>query len=499
MLGQPMFLPQPVVIGVRTVGALPAGTTATDLVLTLTQMLRAHGVVGKFVEFFGDGLSSLSIADRATLSNMCPEYGATSAYFPVDAETLRYLALHGAGRPGRPGRALREGAGPVPRATAIPSPRSARCSSSTSRRSCPSLAGPKRPQDRVALARGVGLVRGGVPRPRRARPEGGRGRPVRRRGRQRPRRATPRRRPRRRRPADDRAVGDGSVVIAAITSCTNTSNPSVMVAAGLLAQQGGRGRAADEAVGEDLARAGLARGHRLPRPRRAHALPRQARLRARRLRLHHVHRELGPADRRGGARGRRARPERRRGALGEPQLRGAGPSAGAGGLPRVAAARAWRTRSRDGSTWTSPPTRSGEGPDGPVYLADLWPTADEVRDAVAASITREQFDVQYARIWDGDELWRALPTPEGPIYDWDPASTYVPEPPFFAALVRRRAGRRHRGRARPGEGGRLDHHRPHLAGGLDQGRLAGGRVPAGARGRARATSTRTAPAAGTTR
>ena len=94
MLGQPMFLPQPVVVGVRMTGALPAGTTATDLVLTLTEMLRAHGVVGKFVEFFGDGLSSLSIADRATLSNMCPEYGATAAYFPIDAETLRYLHVH---------------------------------------------------------------------------------------------------------------------------------------------------------------------------------------------------------------------------------------------------------------------------------------------------------------------------------------------------------------------------------------------------------------------
>src|SRR6185503_10825506 len=97
MLGQPMFLPTPLVVGVRVRGALPAGTTATDLVLTLTQMLRAHGVVGRFVEFFGDGLSTLELADRATLSNMCPEYGATSAYFPVDAETLRYLELTGRG------------------------------------------------------------------------------------------------------------------------------------------------------------------------------------------------------------------------------------------------------------------------------------------------------------------------------------------------------------------------------------------------------------------
>ena len=97
MLGQPMFMPQPLVIGVRTIGSLPPGTTATDLVLTLTEMLRAHGVVGTFIEFFGDGLSTLSTADRATLSNMCPEYGATAAYFPVDAETLRYLSFTGRG------------------------------------------------------------------------------------------------------------------------------------------------------------------------------------------------------------------------------------------------------------------------------------------------------------------------------------------------------------------------------------------------------------------
>ncbi len=150
MLGQPMFLPQPVVIGVRTVGALPAGTTATDLVLTLTQMLRAHGVVGKFVEFFGDGLSSLSIADRATLSNMCPEYGATAAYFPVDDETLRYLRFTGRG----------DGVDLVDRYTKVqglfrrdgePEPIFSEVLELDLGAVVPSLAGPKRPQDRVAL------------------------------------------------------------------------------------------------------------------------------------------------------------------------------------------------------------------------------------------------------------------------------------------------------------------------------------------------------------
>ena len=135
MLGQPMFLPQPVVIGVRTIGGLLPGTTATDLVLTLTEMLRSHGVVGKFVEFFGDGLSSLSIADRATLSNMCPEYGATSSYFPIDDETLRYLAFTGRGDRVELAERYAKERG-CSGATATPSRRSARSSTSTFRRSC---------------------------------------------------------------------------------------------------------------------------------------------------------------------------------------------------------------------------------------------------------------------------------------------------------------------------------------------------------------------------
>ena len=145
MLGQPMFLPQPIVIGVRTIGELPAGTTATDLVLTLTEMLRAHGVVGKFVEFFGDGLSSLSIADRATLSNMCPEYGATSSYFPIDDETLRYLSFTGRGdnvdlveRYAKEQDLFRRDGDPIPR--------SARSSTSISRRSSRRWRGPSGPR-----------------------------------------------------------------------------------------------------------------------------------------------------------------------------------------------------------------------------------------------------------------------------------------------------------------------------------------------------------------
>ena len=189
MLGQPIALPQPSVLGVRMVGALPAGTTATDLVLTLTQLLRARGVVGSFVEFFGDGLSGLPIADRATLSNMCPEYGATSAYFPIDEQTLAYLRFTGREAAadlteryakeqglfridGAPEADLQRGAGVRPR-----------LGRALARRS-------EAPAGSRAAARRVDLVRRGVPRPRRSRPEGPGDRGLRGRGRHRPPRSS---------------------------------------------------------------------------------------------------------------------------------------------------------------------------------------------------------------------------------------------------------------------------------------------------------------------
>jgi len=236
MLGQPTFLPQPIVIGVRTIGALPPGTTATDLVLTLTEMLRAHGVVGKFVEFFGDGLSSLSTADRATLSNMCPEYGATSSYFPVDAETLRYLAF--TGREDRVDLAERyakeQG---LFRRDGDPEPTFSEILDLDLSAVVPSMAGPKRPQDRVPLPdvwdSFVSAFRDhGEPDPKgteigRFVAEGGSPRIEELPGADQMVNA----------PASDTSLGHGSVVIAAITSCTNTSNPSVMLAAGLLARK----------------------------------------------------------------------------------------------------------------------------------------------------------------------------------------------------------------------------------------------------------------------
>ena len=264
MLGQPMSMLIPRVLGVRLHGELPEGATATDLVLTVTQMLREHGVVGMFVEFYGAGLAGLPIADRATIGNMSPEFGSTCAIFPIDSETLRYLdALRAPARADRARGGLRASPGPVARRATPSSRPSPTRSSSTSAEVVSSIAGPKRPQDRVPLTDAQDSFRealgGYVQRLRRTR----RGlrrelsleRPTGQRQRRRPRRTTAgramskRRRPRRRdgevgrrRPAARCADGTevtldhGHVVIAAITSCTNTSNPSVMIGAGILAR-----------------------------------------------------------------------------------------------------------------------------------------------------------------------------------------------------------------------------------------------------------------------
>ena len=244
MLGQPVSMLVPQVVGFKLTGTLREGATATDLVLTVTQMLRKKGVVGKFVEFYGDGLAGLPLADRATIANMAPEYGATCGIFPIDAETLRYLEL--SGRPPSadpPGRGVRQGAGDVPHA------RRARGRYSDTLELDlatvePSLAGPRRPQDRVPLhdaktsfqPRRSRSCRSARPAKKTASADVAAGhRAVRVRGRAARRSASPSpivetARPRRR-------SRNGSVVIAAITSCTNTSNPSVMVAAGLLAKK----------------------------------------------------------------------------------------------------------------------------------------------------------------------------------------------------------------------------------------------------------------------
>ncbi|HEX5949664.1 MAG TPA: aconitate hydratase AcnA [Actinomycetota bacterium] len=406
MLGQPMFLPQPFVVGVRVRGALPTGTTATDLVLTLTQMLRAHGVVGSFVEFFGPGCSTLELADRATLSNMCPEYGATAALWPVDAETLRYLRLTGRGdRVDLVERYTKEQG--LFRRDDDPEPVFSEVLDLDLGAVEPSVAGPRRPQDRVPLGRvwaSFEEVHG-----ERIDKE----RSVRRAG----------------------ELRNGAVVIAAITSCTNTSNPSVMIAAGLLAKK------AIEA-GLDVkpwVKTSLAPGSRVVTDYLDAA-------------------GLTPyLDKLGFA------------------LVGYGCTTCIGNSGPLAPEVAEPVQDRDlavvavlsgnrnfegrihplvrASYLASPPlvvafalagtveidlTNDALGTDAvgrPVYLRDLWPSAEEVRASIASSVSAEQFRDQYGRIFEGDERWRDLPTPTGPIYAWDPDSTYVQEPPFFADLA----------------------------------------------------------------
>jgi aconitate hydratase len=430
MLGQPMFLPQPDVVGVRVTGELPPGTTATDLVLTLTQMLRAHGVVGRFVEFFGAGLSSLTIADRATLSNMCPEYGATSAYFPVDQRTLDYLRFTGReGLIDRVERYTKEQG--LFRSDQDPTPEFTETMELDLASIEPSMAGPRRPQDRVPLPGvwdsfvaafrdkrepdpkptelGRFVEEGGNPNGVFDREEWNEDVE----------------------PDPERDLRHGSVVIAAITSCTNTSNPSVMVAAGLLAKRAveaglesrpwvktslapGSRVVTDyldrsgltpylEKLGFDLVGYGCTTciGNSGPLPDDvAKAIDQDE--------LNVVAVLSGNRNFEG-----RIHPQVRASYLASPPL-------------VVAYALAGRI---DFDATAEP---LANGPQGPVYLRDLWPSPQEVADVIASAISKEQFVEEYGRIWEGDERWAGLPTPTGPVYAWDPDSTYVREPPFFS-------------------------------------------------------------------
>ena len=338
MLGQPISMLMPRVVGFKLHGELPEGATATDLVLTVTELLRRHGVVGKFVEFYGPGVAAVPLENRATIGNMSPEYGSTIAIFPIDDETLRYLRFTGRSderspwsRPTPRSRACgttsprpspcspntssstwppssRRSPGRRARRTACPSTGPRRCSATPSSRRCPTwwTRATTRPSaesfpasDPPSSSEGIT----GVGEPGRADPL---------------RTGTPLAvRPTKRIPvslADGTSfdLDHGHVVIAAITSCTNTSNPSVMVAAGLLAKNAVERGLTVQAVGQDLAGARLEGRHGLLRPRRPAPLPRQAPLQPRRLRLHHLHRQLRPAASRDLPGRQRQRPRRRR-------------------------------------------------------------------------------------------------------------------------------------------------------------------------------------------
>ena len=411
MLGQPISMLIPEVVGFKLSGRLPQGTTATDLVLTITERLRQHGVVGKFVEFFGPGLASLSLADRATLGNMSPEYGSTVAICPIDQMTLDYLTL--TGRDARQVAlvdAYAKAQGMF--GTGNQEPVYATVVEFDLATVVPSIAGPKRPQDRVSLDEAKtafdgaldGLL-GGRPRPVGSTNGNGAG------------------------------LDHGAVVIAAITSCTNTSNPSVMIAAGLLAQKAvARGLTPKPwvkttlapgslVVTEYLEAAGLMApladlgfklvgygcttciGNSGPLPDDV-----SAEVRARDLVVTSV--LSGNRNFEG-----RVQPQVRANYLASPPL-------------VVAYALAGRMTV---DLTTEPLGQDRDGMN--VFLRDVWPSADEVQTAMAAAVRTEQFISKYAGVFDGDERWRGLPAPTGQRFEWDDASTYVRNPPFFENLT----------------------------------------------------------------
>jgi aconitate hydratase len=411
MLGQPLSMLIPDVVGFKLHGALPAGSTATDLVLVVTQMLRTKGVVGKFVEFYGTGLSSLSLPDRATIANMAPEYGATMGFFPVDAETLNYLRFTG------------RDAARVALVEAYTKEQELFRTDDTSdpiftdtleldlKTVEPTLAGPKRPQDRVPLHSAKKSFEKSVE-----------GQPV--------------KLAHVKNNGDQFDLSSGSVVIAAITSCTNTSNPSLMIGAALLAKKAvERGLASKPWVKTSLApgskvvtdyldAAGLTPfleklkfnlvgfgcttciGNSGPLPEAIGAAIKENNLVA-------VSVLSGNRNFEG-----RIHPLVRANYLASPPL-------------VVAYALAGRM---DMDLTTEPLGKDSAGK--PVFLREIWPTAEEVASTVRSAVSTAMYTKEYGEIFDGDARWKSLPVPDGELYVWDAKSTYIKLPPYFDGMPR---------------------------------------------------------------
>ena len=403
MLGQPMSMLIPQVVGFRLTGQLAEGATATDLVLTVTEMLRKKGVVGKFVEFYGPGVAALPIADRATIANMAPEYGATCGVFPVDAESLRYLIFSG-----RPkwrvdlAEAYLKEQGLFHTASS-PEPVFSDALALDLATVEPSVAGPKRPQDRVSLRRAKQAWLDALPALMPATANT----------------LTPR--------DANGSLRHGSVVIAAITSCTNTSNPSVMVAAGLLAKK------AVECglVTKPWVKTSLAPGSKVVtdylEQLRFHLvgygcttcignsgpLPEEVSKAIREDALVVVSVLSGNRNFEG-----RVQAEVRANYLMSPPL-------------VVAYALAGRM---DIDLYGEPLGTAQDGT--PVFLKDIWPTTREVAETVERAVRPEMFAKEYGAVFDGDARWNALPVPEGDLYAWDPESTYIKRAPYFDDMAK---------------------------------------------------------------
>jgi len=423
MLGQALSLLMPEVVGFELTGSLPAGATATDLVLTVTEALRKEGVVGKFVEFFGAGLAGMTLADRATIANMAPEYGATMGFFPVDQETLSYMKLTGRSA---------EQVELVERYTkeqglfhteSAPEPEFTKRLSLDLSTVVPSLAGPKRPQDRVPMVQVKEAFQDALKAPAANRgfalPEA-----------EMTSHATVANN------GHSAEIGHGAVVIAAITSCTNTSNPNVMVAAGLVARKAvEKGLSTKSWVKTSLApgsrvvtdyleKSGLASdldslgfetvgygcttciGNSGPLPQPVAAAVTEGDLVAAAV-------LSGNRNFEG-----RVNPLVKANWLASPPLVVAYALAG----------------TIDINLETDP---LGEGSDGqPVFLKDIWPTQEEVRQTVDTAVVPEQFQSRYGNVWNSNERWNAVPTSEGELYEWQDTSTYIQEPPFLAELTK---------------------------------------------------------------
>ena len=420
MLGQPVTMLIPQVIGFRLEGRLQPGATATDLVLTVTEMLRKKGVVDKFVEFFGDGLANLPLADRATIANMAPEYGSTCGIFPIDGETVRYLDLSG-----RPRERL-ELVSAYARAQGMWRNEGAPAANYTDVLHLdlgavePSLAGPRRPQDRVPLKSAKQVYEQNAKKAaeeRSARGSGARGvAPAKLNG-------------------QSYELKDGSVLIAAITSCTNTSNPSVMLGAGLLARKARergltskpwvktslapgsrvvtdyftRAGVLDDlaAVGFDLVGYGCTTciGNSGPLKPEISAAVKEGDLTA-------VSVLSGNRNFEG-----RVHPETRMNFLASPPLVVAYALAG----------------TLDVDLTREPLGTDKDGK--PVYLADIWPSDAEIQELAARSIDSQMFRQSYASVFKGDENWANIKVPTGQRYTWDAKSTYVKNPPYFEGMT----------------------------------------------------------------
>ncbi len=431
MLGQPVSMLLPQVVGFKLSGALAEGSTATDLVLRVTEMLRKKGVVGKFVEFYGPGLTHLPLADRATIANMAPEYGATCGIFPVDAETIAYLRFSGRSEESvQLVEAYMKEQGLFHDAKTPEALYSDTLSLDLSTVE-PSLAGPKRPQDRVTLSQVKAsfeeALRGAIaPKTSKTSAASAGGTAV----------ASAPRKIKVVYKQETFELGDGAVVIAAITSCTNTSNPSVMLAAGLVAKKAiARGLKSkpwvktslapgSKVVTDYLAASGLDKqlealgfftvgygcttciGNSGPLPEPIQSAIDQG--------------DLFVAAVLSGNRNFEGRVHAavRANYLASPPL-------------VVAYAIAGRV---DFDPKSEP---LGTGSDGnPVFLKDIWPTQKEVSDAVKNSVKPEQFTRNYSNVFRGDDAWRSLEVPKGSTYAWDKQSTYVKEPPYFEGLTR---------------------------------------------------------------